>query len=151
LDFTISLADKFKDVNKRLISALGIDTSNENVRIEWDQFLNLKCFLEIFTIVGEDLENLWLRTLDPKGLSLVPIEDYKEFLERIARGSMSNQPTAVSETFSQEMMKLMKLENCISEKNSNFIDMTKLKYKIKVEKAIEIELFNQLLKQDCLF
>ena len=28
LDFTISLADKFKDVNKRLISALGIDTSN---------------------------------------------------------------------------------------------------------------------------
>lgn len=36
LDFTISLADKFKDVNKRLISALGIDTSNENVRIEWD-------------------------------------------------------------------------------------------------------------------
>lgn len=36
LDYTISLADKFKDVNKRLISALGIDTSNENVRIEWD-------------------------------------------------------------------------------------------------------------------
>ena len=50
LEYTISLADKFKDVNKRLISALGIDTSNENVRIEWDQFLNLKCFLELFTI-----------------------------------------------------------------------------------------------------
>lgn len=36
LDYSIKLADKFKDVNKRLISALGIDTSNENVRIEWD-------------------------------------------------------------------------------------------------------------------
>jgi hypothetical protein len=36
LDFTTSLADKFKDVNKRLISAFGIDTSNENTRIVWD-------------------------------------------------------------------------------------------------------------------
>ena len=48
-------------------------------------------------------------------------------------------------------MKLMKLENCMSEKNANLIDMSKLKHKIKVEKAIEVELFNQLLKQDCLF
>ena len=44
LMYTTSLADKFKDVNKRLISAFGIDTSNENVRIVWDQFLSLKCF-----------------------------------------------------------------------------------------------------------
>ena len=36
LGYTTSLADKFKDVNKRLISAFGIDTSNDNVRIEWD-------------------------------------------------------------------------------------------------------------------
>jgi hypothetical protein len=46
------------------------------VRIEWDQFLNLKCFLEKFTIKGEDLENLWLRALDPKGLNLVPVEEF---------------------------------------------------------------------------
>ena len=84
----------------------------------------------MFTITGDDLRNLWLRALDPKGLSLVPVEEFKEFLERIARGSMSNQPTAVSETFSQEMMKLMKLENCMSEKNANLIDMNKLKHKI---------------------
>ena len=36
LDFTTSLADKFKDVNKRLISAFGIDTSNDGTRIVWD-------------------------------------------------------------------------------------------------------------------
>lgn len=114
LDYTISLADKFKDVNKRLISALGIDTSNENVRIEWDQFLNLKCFLELFTITGDELQNLWLRALDPKGLSLVPLPEFEEFLERIARGSMSNQPTAVSATFSKEMKRLMELEGCIA-------------------------------------
>jgi len=36
VDYTASLADKFRDVNLRLISAFGIDTSNENGRIEWD-------------------------------------------------------------------------------------------------------------------
>ena len=36
VDFTTSLADKFRDINLRLISAFGIDTSNENGRIEWD-------------------------------------------------------------------------------------------------------------------
>jgi hypothetical protein len=84
------LADRFKDVNKRLISAFGIDTSNENVRIEWDQFLNLKCFLEKFTLSDEELENLWLKALDPRGLSIVPYDDFKSFLERLARGSMSD-------------------------------------------------------------
>ena len=46
LAYTISLSDKFKDVNLRLIQSFGVDTSNDNVRIEWDQFLNMKCFLE---------------------------------------------------------------------------------------------------------
>lgn len=45
----------------------------------------------------------------------------------------------------------MKLENCLSEKSDKFLDMTKLKNKIKVEKAIDIFLFNQLLNKDCLF
>lgn len=100
LDFTTSLADKFKDVNKRLISAFGIDTSNENVRIDWDQFLSLKSFLELFTLKNQQLEDIWLKALDPRGLSLVPVNEFQGFLERIARGSMSEQPTAVSEVFS---------------------------------------------------
>lgn len=49
------------------------------------------------------------------------------------------------------MMHLMELENCISDKRDDLIDMIKLKNKIKVEKAIDIDLFNQLLKSDCLF
>ena len=48
--YTNSLADKFKDVNMRLIGAFGLDTSHDGVRIEWDQFLSLKCFLELFTL-----------------------------------------------------------------------------------------------------
>lgn len=129
--------------------------------------MNLKCFLELFTITGDELENLWLRALDPKGLSLVPLPEFEEFLERIARGSMSNKPTAVSATFSKEMKRLMELEGCIAgeqrgtqsgengaEKRETVrhIDITKLREKIKTEKAIDIEIFNQLLKkEECLF
>lgn len=55
MEFTTSLADKFKDVIKRLIQAFGIDTTSESVRIEWDQFLYLKCFLELFTLSETEL------------------------------------------------------------------------------------------------
>ena len=111
------MADKFKEVNKRLISSFGIDTSNDNVRIVWDQFLSLKCFLELFTLKSVQLEDIWLKALDPRGLSMVPKEEFKNFLEKIARGSMSDQPTAVSDVFSTEMMNLLRLENCISSNN----------------------------------
>ena len=71
MNYTPSLADKFNDVNKRLISALGVDSSNDNVRIEWEHFLNLKCFLELFTLDKETLEDIWLKALDPRTLNLV--------------------------------------------------------------------------------
>jgi hypothetical protein len=113
VEYTTSLADKFKDVHHRLISAFGIDTSNANVRIEWDQFLSLKCFLELFTLKAEALERIWLKALDPRGLALVPLDQFQCFLERIARGSMSDHPTAVSEVFSASMMELMRREGCV--------------------------------------
>lgn len=55
MENTTSLADKFIDVNKRLIQAFSIDTSNDNVNIEWDQFLSLKCFMELFTLSEGEL------------------------------------------------------------------------------------------------
>ena len=55
LNFTTSLADKFRECNLRLIQAFGIDTNNLAVRIVWDQYLKLKCFLELFSLRGEEL------------------------------------------------------------------------------------------------
>lgn len=60
----------------------------------------MKCFLELFTLNGEELENVWLKALDPRGLAMVPKKDFKNFLEKMARGAMSETPTAVSEVFS---------------------------------------------------
>ena len=96
LRYSSSLADKFRDVNLRLIAAFGIDSSNENVRIEWDQYLSLKCFLELFTLENAELERLWLKALDPVGCSTLPVTEFQTFMERLARGAMSEGPTAVS-------------------------------------------------------
>jgi len=122
VNYTNSLADKFKDVNMRLIGAFGLDTSHDGVRIEWDQFLSLKCFLELFTLDKQELIRVWLKALDPRGLNCVPIKDITDFLERIARGSMDDSPTAISMVFSESMLKLFELEKCITD-NCKYIDM----------------------------
>lgn len=79
----------------------------------------------------------------------MPLPEFEEFMERIARGSMSSNPTPVSSTFSKEMVILMEKEDCIAgdtrgqgdSKNLN-LDMTKLKHKMKEERVIDVELFN---------
>lgn len=147
--YTNSLADKFKDVNMRLIAAFGLDTSHDGVRIEWDQFLSLKCFMELFTLKKPELEKVWLKALDPRGLTCVPIVDVTTFLERIARGSMDDEPTAISKVFSESMLKLFELENCVTE-NKKYIDMSQIKRKFQ-SKVLDVELFNQLVRPDCLF
>ena len=55
--------------------------------------------------------------------------------------------------FSASMVSLMEKEDCIigtARGSDRCLDITKLRSKIN-EKVIDIELFNQLLKQDCLF
>jgi hypothetical protein len=56
--------------------------------------------MELFTLETKELEKLWLKALDPRSISMVPVAEFTDFLERLARGSMSEKPTAVSEVFS---------------------------------------------------
>jgi hypothetical protein len=62
------------------------------------------------------------------------------------------------------MMRLMDLEGCIVNENrledsmdenlstsKKSIDIKMLSRRIKIDKVINVEIFNQLLKQDCLF
>lgn len=104
LKFTNSLADKFKDVQKRLISAFGIDSSNDKARLSWEAFLRLRCFFDLFTTSTEDLQDIWLKCLDERGLSQVFVDDFIQFIERTARGSMSKNSTPVSLSFANEML-----------------------------------------------
>ena len=70
LKYTNSLSDKFKKVQLRLISAFGIDVSNDNVRIDWEQFLRLKRFLELFVCSEEELQDI-LNAITAKRLHAV--------------------------------------------------------------------------------
>jgi len=49
-----------------LIGAFGLDTENENTRIDWEQYIGLKCFLEKFTVGKEIKEEIWMKIIDPK-------------------------------------------------------------------------------------
>jgi len=57
--------------------------------------------MELFTLEEEELEDIWLKALDPRGLYLVPKSEFDNFIERLARGSMSDTPTPVSRVFSE--------------------------------------------------
>ena len=68
-------------------------------------------------------------------------------MERIARGSLSQEPTEVSKQFAHLMMKLMELEECFADnrdasKGEPDVDISKLRQRIKVDRAIDIDIFN---------
>lgn len=55
LRYSNVLTDKFKSVQLRLIQAFGIDVSNDHVRIDWIQFINLKRFFEFYLCTENEL------------------------------------------------------------------------------------------------
>lgn len=147
LKYTNSLSDKFKSVQLRLISAFGVDITNENVRINWTQFLLLKRFLELFVSSDEECQDIWIKAIDNRGTSTVHEDDFVEFIENLARGCMNADPTSVSINFAEQMLNMLKVEGCCNS-NTKQINIGTLRQKIKVEKTIDIEVFNQLLRQN---
>ena len=113
MKYTTSLYDKFKDVQIRLISAFGIDTSNEHTKIEWDHFINIKRFLELFICTQDELEDIWIKVIDSRGLAFVDEDEFVEFFEKLARGCMNEEPTSVSSTFSVTLVKMLDAEGCM--------------------------------------
>jgi len=45
-------------------------------------------------------------------------------------------------------MELLEEQDCLSD-NQEFIDISKLRQRIKIDKTMKSEVFNQLLRQDC--
>ena len=108
--------------------------------------------MELFSSTPDELEAIWLKALDVRGVAQVAVDDFVEFMENLARGSMSEEPTAVSINFSKEMMQMMQIEGCVDGKeDKQYIDIKVLRHKIKQEQTIDIDVFNQLLSQNCEF
>lgn len=118
--------------------------------MSWHQFLKLKRFLELFVSSEEECQDLWLKAIDNRGISTVEEADFLEFIENLARGCMNAEPTSVSKNFAIQMFNMLKTEGCVKDsgKDKREIDINKLRIKVKLEKAINIEVFNQLLRQN---
>jgi len=104
---------KFEDITCRIISSLGVDSSNKNAVIDFPTFCRINCLLKYLTIGGSDLIKIWIKILNPLGVNTVSKDDMIDLFERFARGSMTEQPTLISHTFALNMLELFKMEGCI--------------------------------------
>lgn len=50
---------------RRVIAGFGLDWSNENAKINFDTYCNIKCFLEFHTLEEKDLLRIWIKILNP--------------------------------------------------------------------------------------
>ena len=98
-----------------IIQAFGIDISNTASKIYWEQYIKLKCFLHFFTLQKAELISFWVKILDPHGIRHINRGKMQDFLEVLARGSMTESQTLVSKEFSIKTLKLFEAEGCLSE------------------------------------
>ena len=118
----------------------------------------LKSFLELFSLTDEELADLWLKALDPQGLTIVPEPDLYEFIERLARGSLSEDPIEVSKNFAERILQIFDLEGCTlmtpdkaTGGEVKAVDMQRVRKAFLEDQVLSIHMFNQLLKTDCMY
>eukprot|EP00347_Sterkiella_histriomuscorum_P008838 403343544 len=143
------LGGKAKEIKKNIIQAFGVDVSNKNSKIEWEQYLLMNCFLKYFTLQKEQLIKIWIKILDPNGLRHIQMKKLIEFLEILARGTTTDEHTLVSKAYARNLIKCFEKEDCLSE-NGNEVLMEKVEEAFK-NGTIEIEILNQTLRVECLY
>ena len=90
-----------------------------------------------------------MKILDPHGYRHISKAKIMEFLELVARGTVTDQQTLVSRDFAKNLLKLFELEGCLSDNGSEVL-MEKVEEAFKHE-VFNIELLNQVLKIECIF
>lgn len=133
---------RFQDITYRIISSFGIDVSNENAIIEFENFCRINCFLRYRKTSPSDLIKIWVKILNPQSIPVINVTNMEDFFERFARGTLQEQPTLITTTFAKHMIDLFKLEQCMIDDDR--IDMIKLQVKIE-DGTLSTDLFNQLI------
>ena len=80
--------------------------------IEWETFIRFKCFLVFFTLKTKELIGIWMKILDPQGVSRVNKKEFVRFLEMLAKGSITKEQTIISKQYSRNVVKLLEMEKC---------------------------------------
>ncbi|CDW85058.1 UNKNOWN [Stylonychia lemnae] len=148
-DYSKMFVGKHKEVRRNLIQAFGIDISNKNTKIVWEQYLQIKCFLQFFTLPKTELIKIWIKILDPNGIRHILRSRLLEFLEILARGTVTDEQTLVSREFAKNIVRVFEMEDCVSD-NGNEILMEKVEDAFNTG-IMDIEILNQVLRVDCLY
>ena len=70
------------EVNKIIVTALGLDADSPNTTISWDNYVILYCMLEKSTYRDNGIK-FWCTFFDPHGFGVVPHEEYMSLLEKV--------------------------------------------------------------------
>ena len=95
--------------------------SNKQSKVSWEQFIRLKCFLQYFTLKESDLIDIWIKILDPHAIRHVPTDTLLDFLEVLARGTITEEQTLVSKEYAKNMLKLWEAEGCLNENGTEIM------------------------------
>ena len=126
-------------MQRRIIAGFGLDWSNENAKIDFDTYCNIKCFLEFHTLEDKELLKIWSKILNPQSLAICTKEEMIDLFERFSRGRMLDNPTLISMTFAKHMIQLFEMEGCMID--ADRVDMAKLRHKIE-DQTFDTSLFN---------
>jgi len=91
-------------LQRRIIAGFGLDWSNENAKINFDTYCNIKCFLEFHTLEDKELLKIWSKILNPQSLAICTKDEMIDLFERFGRGRMLDNPTLLSMTFAKHMI-----------------------------------------------
>jgi len=65
LRFSDTTKDMFDEVLRRILLALGVDTTSKDGRINFEAFVRIKCLLTFNSLERSELVKIWNRILNP--------------------------------------------------------------------------------------
>ena len=111
--FTNMFIAKTKEVKNCIIQAFDIDINNPTAQITWDQYIQLKCFMQFFSLPQDMLQRVWIKILDPKSIRHLNRFKFQLFLEQLARGTVNKEMTLISKAYAINIIQLLEHEGCI--------------------------------------
>mmetsp|Transcript_5512 Transcript_5512/g.5033 ORF Transcript_5512/g.5033 Transcript_5512/m.5033 type:complete len:162 (+) Transcript_5512:915-1400(+) len=96
------LKEKHPEISNRILEALGISLHAKNSKIKWGNFLMLNSLCRYFTAQKHEFINFWLKVINPLQYKTVTKVEFIDILEKLARGSYTENNTLISQKYSKQ-------------------------------------------------
>lgn len=88
---------------------------NQNVQVNWQNYLELYCIFEAGQIQQSHLIRFWIKFFDQSLSGKCPKEEYLSLLEELVRGVSLPKPNQTTKLFAQMFQKQMARQGCLDE------------------------------------